>query len=286
MEKVPEADDYETMIVDEVTFGDGPTEKIKYFSETENGIRSEFDGKTYNVDYDRSGVRDKIKKKKKEWKKDKDKKDKKDDKKEEAGITQHRKSGRAARRSSNVLENITSTEKHNKDGIDFHGGVAKGGVEHFDSKAESTVQVAYLADVETGVEIWKDVYLDDDNGLIKIYGWGDYAGVAASALAGGLIEGGVFFRRHWANMYNEREYEEGLSVDLGLADGWGESSNWEAEFYTDDYETGWWSVGMRLKVNAAAAGPASAVVDVGNYKDYKWDHNGYFSFDYINVIDA
>jgi len=130
------------------------------------------------------------------------------------------------------------------------------------------------------------VHLDDENGLIKIYGWGEYAGTAASALAGGLIEGGVFFRRHWTDMYNGREYESGLSVDPGLADGWGGNSNWEAEFYTDDYETGWWSIGIRLKLNAAAADPASALVDLASGENNNWDFDGFFNFDYINVIDV
>ncbi|MFC7138620.1 hypothetical protein ACFQMA_02070 [Halosimplex aquaticum] len=288
MEKVPDADDYGTMIVDEVTFGDGPTELVKYYDKTENGIHAEFKGKKYNVDYDRSGVRDKIEKKKKKWKNDKKEGE---GNRGQKGSNRDRRAGvrgytRSASNSAGVLKSITSTDDHNVDGVNLTGGVAQGATDYGDQQTESAVQVAYLSDVETGVEIWKDVYLDDENGLIKIYGWGEYAGTAASALAGGLVEGGVLFRRNWANMYNERKYASGLSVDLGLADGWGGNSNWEAELYTDNYESGWWSIGIRLRVNAAAAGPASAIVDLASNENNNWDFDGFFDFDYINVIDA
>ncbi|MDS0259128.1 hypothetical protein NDI56_06950 [Haloarcula sp. S1CR25-12] len=289
--EIPELDDWDTVIYDEVRFGGGePTKYICYQQEDKGNPEFRFDGKIYTTEY---------KVVKGELKDAKEKRQKPEDSApaESQGpetIHSHRaRSGRVSSGEQYTISNehsgsftpamsdhtvIQSAPKSKKDGHDWWEGVARATMDHTSTEATLGMLVFGAADVKLGWELYDNVYIDHD-GEVEVIGNGHVEGVCSSAAGGGRVTGGIFIREgRSGSMYSDMDNEWGIDRGLGLVDGWAVDRTWNAEL-TEDVTPGRYDVGIRFFAKAAAATTAAAQVSFENS-----GAPGGFDFDYVNVI--
>lgn len=262
------ADEYYTAFYDTLKFGTVDKE-IAYYRDESDLLYVDFDGNTYEItqlERIQRKVRSKLEKQ------DSDNPN-----------TNQNRSSTNQREVVNVgnKEVLTCLGNSDLNGTPWWEGAAKSRekTEGCDTVG-GELQVAYLADATIHAELWKEVEFQGGNGneLLEIEGAGSYAGSASSALGGGSIRGTVFLRDIGGG--NE-ETEHVLEKNLGLIDGWGANENYNDSLYervqNDTYE-----IGIRLRINAAAATTASAIADL--YTDRNgpdWQIRGFFDMSYL-----
>lgn len=174
-----------------------------------------------------------------------------------------------------------------EDGADIGDGLILGHqLRSNSSEVHAAVQVTAFSDAQIGAEIYEQYDLES-SGHIQVDGAGTYRGSAASGLAGGRIQGGVFIRESRSSIWSYGDYENGLDVNLGIVGGWGEHANWDCNMLSDEfYDAGTTvEIGVRLKLNASAVATSSAIVDLFTSAsgDPILEVPGFFDFSYLDI---
>jgi hypothetical protein len=153
-----------------------------------------------------------------------------------------------------------------------------------EGETHCALQIGYAGDATINAKVWMPIaFIESDSNKreVDITFEGDIRGVATSALSGGAVRASGFLEdKNGELIEDEAAFQRGM----GLVDGWGVDRQYEENITAKNIDPGYYRIGIKLKINAAAATWSASSVDFAGGTDKSWtETNGAFDFAYFEV---